>query len=50
MVRALMGRGREQEEDQDVAGVWEGWAETDLGQAPVEAVFARVVVQVSLTT
>jgi len=49
MARDLMGRGREQEEDWDVVALWEEWVETDLGQAPVEAVFARVVVQVSLT-
>jgi|GEM_PF-2907377 len=47
MARDLLVKGRE--EDQDVAGVWEGWVETDLGQALVAAVFARVVVQVSLT-
>ena len=42
-------KDREQEEDWVVVGVWEGWAETGLGQARMGVVFVPVVGQRYLT-
>jgi hypothetical protein len=45
MARDLLVKDREQEEDWGVVGVWDGWAETGLGQARRGAVFVPVVGQ-----
>jgi len=49
MARDLLVKGLEQEEDWGVVGVWEGWVETDLGQARRGAVFVPVAGQASPT-
>jgi len=43
MAQDLLVREQGQAEGWDVVGVWEGWGETAMEQARVEAVFAPVV-------